>query len=366
MLITFKGNRSQEIVINILDPAFSDYMETFLLEQKKKQPDFKLLVACSGGVDSMVLACVLTHTCQKIDAKYPILLHVNYGLRGEDSDADQALVEEFAASHGLKAFCLDTKKQSFTQSVGNFQAWARQLRYDWFQTHASEHDVIALAHHQDDVAENMLMRMARGSGPDVGGMRLWKKPFWRPFVSSSKEDIREFADRQKVPFREDLSNASLKYDRNIVRHKILPLLESMYPGAAQRMAALAADLADHSDFLDAEFCEFLHAKYLHRSRIKSLPVGVALSVIASFLKVKLGNELRLNRSQLLRAYESLSQGKSWVEDLPGKGRIDVCSHKGLSVRFKSEAMHPRAAQYRAMLNHPGDEVLLETGARLIP
>ena len=352
-------------MMNILDPAFSDYLETFLLAQKKNQPDFKLLIACSGGVDSMVLAYVLIQACRRNEVKPPILLHVNYALRGEDSDADQILVEEFAASYGLKAFCLDTKKNKASQSVGNFQAWARQLRYDWFQTHAREHDVIALAHHQDDVAENMLMRMARGSGPDVGGMRRWVKPFWRPFISSSKADIREYADRQKVPFREDRSNASLKYDRNIVRHKILPLLESMYPGAAQRMAALAADLADHSDFLDVQFSELLRAEYLPWSKLEGLPVGVALSVMASFLKDKLGGEQRLNRSQLLRAYGSLSKGKSWVEELPGKGRIDVCSKRGLGISFKSEALHPRAAQYRAMLNHPGDEVLLEAGARLI-
>lgn len=352
--------------MDILGQAFTSSIETFLLERKEMHQDFNLWVACSGGVDSMVLAYVLVHACQKLNLKLPTLLHVNYGLRGQDSDDDATLVEKFAADYDLRAVCLDAKQESCSHGSSNFQAWARQLRYEWFLKHAADHDVIALGHHQDDVAENMLIRMARGSGPDVGGMRLWRKPFWRPFIGSTKGQLREFADRQKVPFREDRSNASLKYDRNIVRHQVLPLLEKMYPGAAQRMAALAADLADHSDFLDAEFSEILQANYLPWSRIKGLPFGVALSAIASFLKEKLGDEQRLNRSQLLRSYTNLSRSQQWAEDLPGKGRIHVCPRKGLGVSLKSRALHPRSAQYRAMLKHPGDAAFVETGARLIP
>ena len=131
------------------------------------------------------------------------------------------------------------------------QAWARRLRRAEFARLAAEGWLIALAHHRDDLAENVLLRLARGSGPaHLLGMQAWRAPLWRPLLEQPKTALADFLRRRGLTWREDGSNRELTYARNRLRHKVLPELEALFPGAAARLVACAEEARDMVDVAD--------------------------------------------------------------------------------------------------------------------
>ena len=127
----------------------------------------------------------------------------------------------------------------------SLQEWARKTRFDWFYSVSGPGDWIVLGHNENDLAENALLRMARGSGVhNLGGMSQIKSPLWRPLLDVDRPTIEQIAHRQKIPHREDSSNAKLEYSRNRIRHIVLQELNQLYPGATQRIANLVREAED--------------------------------------------------------------------------------------------------------------------------
>ncbi len=196
------------------------------------------LLAVSGGVDSMVLL----HLFSKSEFQFEVA-HMNYGLRGTDSDADQALVEQWC--HERSLVC-QTKKAGIP--VGrNVQLEARELRYAWFRELCSERslDFIVTAHHGDDLVETFFINLIRGSGlkglksiPEITSEVI------RPLLSASREEIEAYATENEILWREDASNQSDKYLRNQIRHNILPVLSGLKDQALDQVKASIAHLAD--------------------------------------------------------------------------------------------------------------------------
>ena len=188
----------------------------------------RLLVAVSGGVDSMVLLDLLR------DLSYIIgVAHCNFQLRGEESDLDQQLVKEYCNTHDIpfyqKNFDTDLPKQS-TQMA------ARTLRYEWFEAlvQTEHYDWVLTAHHADDNIETLLMNITRGTGiegltaiPEQNGRIL------RPFLKYYKSEIVDFAKTHGIEWREDRSNQSDDYTRNIIRHHLIPQLTKLHPKALE-------------------------------------------------------------------------------------------------------------------------------------
>ena len=188
----------------------------------------RLLVAVSGGVDSMVLLDLLS------DLTYIIgVAHCNFQLRGEESDLDQQLVKEYCNTHDIpfyqKNFDTDLPKQS-TQMA------ARTLRYEWFEAlvQTENYDWVLTAHHADDNIETLLMNITRGTGvegltaiPEQNGRIL------RPFLKYYKSEIVDFAKTHGIEWREDRSNQSDDYTRNIIRHHLIPQLTKLHPKALE-------------------------------------------------------------------------------------------------------------------------------------
>lgn len=187
----------------------------------------QVLVACSGGIDSMVLMHALVR--EGIRAE---VLHVNYGLRGAESDADQQLVESVAKSLGLK-FRVHYCPAVLLKGEGiNLQAAARNFRRDLFRqwTELSEKHIVALAHHADDQAETFFLQYFRGSGTfGLGAMYPTDGQLWRPLLCCTRADIEAYAKEQHVLWREDRSNASGIYLRNLFRNHLLPDLYEALP-----------------------------------------------------------------------------------------------------------------------------------------
>ena len=183
-------------------------------------------VACSGGVDSMVLLSVLHQLGKTIH-----VLHVNYQLRGEASDLDQQLIEDFCNQHSIPYSIHSVELSKELENGGNLQDLARNVRYTFFKEKALEiHSKIVLAHHADDQLELFLLNIARKSG--VMGLSCMLPEYGRiirPLLPFSKQEILEFALKEGIVWREDASNQSNKYRRNSIRNVFLPEIEAQLP-----------------------------------------------------------------------------------------------------------------------------------------
>jgi tRNA(Ile)-lysidine synthetase-like protein len=271
-----------------------------------------LLIACSGGVDSMVLVTALHDAVNLLDEKPALkVLHVNFGLRGSESDLDQTFVEEFCRQKGIAVEILKVTSMAEQRRLEGegIQQWARRLRYDWFTKVAvRERGLVVLAHHEDDVAENVILRLARGTGPGhMAGMRELNEPYWRPFLELSKVQLMEFATRQTIPHRVDSSNAKLDYSRNKIRHKIISELEALYPGASRRMARAAMECADIVEYIrKKELGEIVARGVLEGPALRLLPTGVAIELISGLIKGHLAVNVQLSRTALYGIWDSVS------------------------------------------------------------
>jgi tRNA(Ile)-lysidine synthase len=196
----------------------------------------KILVAISGGLDSMVLAALLKEA--KVDF---ILAHCNFHLRGAESDGDEQLVQAWAVQNHIPLLVhhFDTKAM-LEQSGGNLQALARNLRYQWFQEVKATHQCkwIATAHHQQDSVETLLINLCKGTGiAGLHGILPQQNDIIRPLLPFNKATLKEYALTQNLPWREDSSNLKDDYARNAMRHHVIPQLEAIFPQAVQQLYA---------------------------------------------------------------------------------------------------------------------------------
>ena len=208
----------------------------------------KLLIGVSGGVDSMALLTALKDLNQHV-----LVVHINYGLRGTDSDLDQQLVEQISQFYGFEMASFSV---SYSKEVGNLQAWARNIRYEYFEALRVEEDcdAIVLAHHRDDQVETLIQKIFRASSPhNWMGMKAWdeQRHLLRPWLSIPKAEIVAYATSKAVPFREDASNNQTKYNRNWIRNRWKPDLDQHFPGweanilGMQEYAKLLGQYRDH-------------------------------------------------------------------------------------------------------------------------
>jgi tRNA(Ile)-lysidine synthase len=197
-----------------------------------------IIAACSGGVDSMCLANALL----KVGAKFEVA-HVNFQLRGEDSQADAKNVQDWCEANSVVYHMKQLPaEEEATRKGDGIQDAARRLRYGWFEELRMERGAacVAVAHHLKDQTETLLIQLLRGVSPSsLGGMSPRNVNVIRPFLSWSQEDIEEWVALDRVPFREDKSNQSPKYLRNRIRNEVLPLLESIRAGSVTHIAEWA-------------------------------------------------------------------------------------------------------------------------------
>ena len=220
----------------------------FVKKEKLFSKKQKILLAVSGGVDSAVL-CELFH---RAGFRFGIA-HCNFNLRGKESDGDETFVKKLAikykvAFHSEK---FETKKFSKQNSI-SIQMAARELRYSFFESvrKKSDYDYIATAHHKSDVMETMLLNLARGTGVSgLHGILPKREKIIRPMLFATREEIEKFAAGNHILFREDSSNRAEKYQRNLVRKKIIPVLKKINPDAENSFYQSALKIRDAEKLL---------------------------------------------------------------------------------------------------------------------
>lgn len=216
-----------------------------------------VLIACSGGPDSVVLAHLL-YTCG-----YAVgLAHVNYGLRAHQSNEEEAIVRQLAANWGVPIFVLhpDTHAE-IVRCQKPLQVVAREIRYAFFaeimQTQGYTH--CATAHHIDDHAETILHALLRENAPRIlHGIPETRQAYIRPLLSVPKRDILAYAASQQLPYGIDSSNLKTDYTRNKIRHKVLPSLLEVNPSAVAQLAAKEAKYALQYSFLQQILATYAH------------------------------------------------------------------------------------------------------------
>lgn len=248
----------------------------------------KIVLGVSGGPDSMCLLNIFSLLSKKQDLEI-VVAHVNYGLRGKDSQKDQELVEKSARKNGFAFHLLETK----LKNKQNLEEACRKIRYTFFEKILFQEKAtsIAVAHNLDDQAETFLMRIIRGSGLlGLSAMKYRNNKLIRPLLSISRKEILEYLKENKLTYRLDKSNLESFFVRNKVRNKLIPFLEKNFnPNIRKTLFEASLSIAEDYDFI---------LRNLENRKTEELSAKKLLSLPSSILKMTIRKELERKKGDL--------------------------------------------------------------------
>ena len=234
--------------------------KTYCEKNKLLQPDDKVILAVSGGIDSMLMANLFLQSGWNFS-----VAHCNFSLRGSESDGDEVFVKEWCQLHHITfhATRFDTKKYAEDNKL-SVQMAARELRYEWFDTLCTQHQYskIAVAHNANDNTETMLLNFTRGTGiKGLCGIQVMSGNVIRPLLFATRHEIMRYVQAERIDFREDSSNLKTDYARNRVRHNVIPELSKINPSFittsqhnADYLLQVAKILASEKAHIVSEVC----------------------------------------------------------------------------------------------------------------
>lgn len=270
-------------------------LEQFLNFIKKEdlfKKDQKILLTISGGVDSIVM-CDLFH---KAGFSFGIA-HCNFKLRGKESDGDKKFVSELAEKYKVPFFwkSFNTKPYSEKNKI-SIQMAARELRYDWMKRLAKDkkYDFIATAHHLDDSIETFFINILRGTGiTGLQGVPVKQGVIIRPMLFAHKKKIRDYAEAEKLSWREDSSNLTDKYLRNNIRHHLIPSLKKLNAGFEKTITKELSYFKDAAEI----FKKFMEEKK------KEIVTEEGKNILLNIKKLKDSGHAETILHELLRSYD---------------------------------------------------------------
>lgn len=274
----------------------------------------KILLTVSGGIDSVCMAHLFYQTGYTFG-----IAHCNFKLRGKESDGDQVFVQQLAEKYECKIYYKDFDTKEFAQQSNlSIQMAARELRYQWFDELADKYDYsrIAVAHNRDDYIETILINLIRGTGlKGLTGIKPRKGKIIRPVLFAARKEITDYVKKEKLTYREDSSNSDIKYHRNLIRNKILPLIGQINPSFTDTLIG------------ESEIFQSVHSIY--QKEIEKIRDAISLQdknkIIYSIPKIQ---SLRLNAPMIFDLISpfgfNYSDSKNLLEMLntgPGKKLI---------------------------------------------
>ena len=200
----------------------------FIHKENLFQSSQRILLAVSGGADSMLMMHFF------VNAGYQVgVAHCNFALRGEESDKEEEFVLQTCESRHISCYAkrFSTEEYALQEKI-SIEMAARDLRYEWFNQLMDQHnyDFLATAHHQDDVIETFVINLSRGSGiKGLSGIQPKSGRIIRPMLFTNHAEIVDYCTRMGIDYRTDSSNLETVYKRNLIRHQVLPLLETVNP-----------------------------------------------------------------------------------------------------------------------------------------
>ena len=235
----------------------------------------KVILALSGGIDSMVLADLLL----KAKVEF-VAAHCNFHLRGHESDGDDWFVRKFAENHGIQCFVKHFETEEYAAKYGiSIEMAARDLRYAWFEQLRQQlgYDKIAVAHHADDQAETFFINLLRGAGLNgLKGMKPQNGVIIRPLLWASREQIRQYAVENHIVWREDHTNVESVYLRNRIRNQLLPVFDELQPKARQGLYKSLEHLSAENELYRSLLKEKLAQIVEREGEIQRLPYSTII------------------------------------------------------------------------------------------
>ncbi len=321
-------------------------------------PGEKVLVAVSGGADSMALLYGLFWLRKDFGFELAIA-HLDHGIR-KDTAEDLKVVRSAAADLGLPLFYERVDAPAYAKKEKlNLEEAARRLRRDFLLRAGKEFGAqkIALGHTRTDLAETVLLHLLRGAGPaGLKGLLPVAPPFIRPLILVSREETRAFCERHSLPFRDDPTNFDTRYLRNALRLEILPKLREYNPKVEEALARAAELLAESEEVLEwaaaKALTELRKGKGLDLGKMRALPKPLQALLVRAMAK-ELG--IVLYRRHVEAILRGVQAGKAKEFHLP-KGLV---ARVGGGLLVMEEEKPPPAGLWP--LNFPGETVVPELG-----
>ena len=306
----------------------------------------KILIAVSGGADSLALAELMVSSRRRFGLELCIA-HFEHGLRGQDSLDDAAFVKSFAEERKIKFVGGQGNVKEFAaEEKISGETAARTLRYE-FLNEARRNlkcDAITLAHHADDQAETILMRLLRGAtsvGLSAMKMRTFSKDYGlllRPLLRFRKVELENFCRQRNLSPRLDVTNLEAKATRNKIRLELIPTLEQFNPALVETLCRLAEVTAEEADFIDAQaekiFPGVVKGNSIVRAEFLRLPSALQRIVIKKFLAQVTGSAKDFGfvhfegvRKVLINGLTGVELPKNLRADLR-KGKLSITKRKG--------------------------------------
>ena len=332
-----------------------------IVEKKLFNPADRLLLAVSGGVDSVVL-CDL---CRNAGFDFEIA-HANFQLRGEDSELDECFVKGLADRYHVPFHVKKFNTAAYAErNKVSVQVAARELRYQWFNELLDNGpNYLLTAHHADDNFETVLMNFFRGTGiTGLRGMLVKHDRVVRPLLFASKKEILEYAREKKLSWREDISNASDKYSRNYFRNAIIPMVYRVYPEVEANLTHNIARFAEAGELYQQAIA--LHKKKLLEFNGEEVHIPI--------LKLQKLSPLHTILFEVIKDYGFTSHQVSDVIHLTSGQQgsyVQSPSHRVIKNRNwliiapndTGKAVHMAIGEHENEVSYPGGTLKIEAGA----
>lgn len=298
----------------------------------------KIVLGVSGGADSVCMLDVMAKIASKADLKL-LIAHVNYGLRGKDSDKDEDFVRELAGKYNLQ--CIVLKQGTLSPALprrgrGNLfsENVLRETRYDFFEKVRKENkfDFVAVAHNADDQVETYLMRIIRGAGlQGLSAMKYKNNFIIRPLLGTTRKDILVYLKKNNLKFRNDKTNNTDLFLRNKIRKSLIPYLEKNFnPNIRQTIFQATKSITeDYSLITDLAIKATGEIRQLSAKKILTLHPALQREVIRNFL-----GKANANLKDIGSAH--VAEVLKIVQSTKGKNQVVLC--KGLKITRKGDKL----------------------------
>lgn len=310
-----------------------------LNHQRLITPHDKVLIGVSGGADSMALLCILNTL--RIKGGFQIHVgHINHHLRQKHSDNDENFVKKFCLSLNIPCTCVSAHLTSRIKQGGSLEEIARQERFKALikiakKIHAN---TIALAHHHDDLAETVLLRIMRGTGLQGLQAILPKRSidghiFIRPLLNISRKDIEAYLTKKEIKFRTDKTNVQTHFFRNKIRQELIPLLKKEYQNNIQEILCnLAVTAGEDYEYLRQQalkiFSKIIHVKSTNSqlnislNHYAKLPIAMQRMILRLAIERIKGNTRTLTLRHLQEVADLVvNRPVGTIVNLPQKIRV---------------------------------------------